>query len=58
MEPGETAFEKFQPVARWNGKVVESAGLVHLDQFPKGHPCDGGKAPVGFRLEQLLCVPV
>ncbi len=55
---GELSFEEFESVARGNREVAEFACLVHLDQFPEGDPCDGGKATVGLSLEQLLGIPV
>lgn len=46
------ALEEFEPIAWRNREIVEPAGLVQLDQFPQGDPCDGSKGAMGLGLEQ------
>ena len=58
MKPRQLAFEQLQPVPGWHLEIVQGVRVIHLDEFSQSHPCDGGKAPVGFRLEQLLRVPI
>jgi len=34
MESGKISFQRFEPVPRWDGEVIEFSGVVHLDDRP------------------------
>lgn len=58
METREPSLEEFQSVAGRYFQVIKAVRLVHLDQFPQGDPCDGGKATVRLGPKHLLGIPV
>ena len=58
MESGEISFQRFESVSGWDGEVIEFSSVVHLDELPEGHSCDGGKTLVPFFPVKLLGILV
>ncbi len=47
-----------QAIAGRNGKVREKAGLIDLNELPKGNSCNCSKPAVTLEMEQFLSVSI
>ena len=56
MKARKAPAQSFKPVAGRHGKVTESTGLIHLNQFSQRNSRESGKPPVAFEREQFFRV--
>ena len=58
MKARKPPAQSFQPVAGRHGKVPESTGLIHLNQFSQRNSRECGKPLVAFQSEQFFRIPI